>query len=324
MKRLIALTLAIALAVCLVACGGSETDEGLPNLAILYEQDDSLKNTYSMIAVSPDAPFVSSVDETPLAAGSVPINVAGANALIKWLSLASTRALISDYGVDSYGEQLFYLLESATVLGGAVPAATEATRVIRVSTTTSVNDSGLLTYLMPLFEEQYGYVVEISSAGTGAAIKAAKYGNADMILVHSKSQEDAFVDAGFARVVEGFSAARMPFIYNYFVLVGPKKDPAKAKEAATVREAFARIAAAKQPFVSRGDSSGTHTKEVSLWDAALGITAKPEELPASLDWYLSAGQGMGVCLQMANERSAYILTDKATYLTYKTETGKVG
>lgn len=190
---------------------------------------------------------------------------------------------------------------------------------IRISTTTSVNDSGLMDYLTPYFEaDNPGYKLRISSAGTGAAINAAKYGNADLILVHAKAQEDAFVQAGFARKVEGFSAERIAFMYNFFVVVGPTADAAGVGNAATVEAAFVNIASGSYKFVSRGDNSGTHTKELSLWDSTLGITKEADNIPS---WYISAGQGMGACLTMANEQNAYILCDKSTYLSYKNDKG---
>ncbi|HOO22468.1 MAG TPA: substrate-binding domain-containing protein [Clostridia bacterium] len=311
MKKVLSLVLVLAL---LVACAAVFTACSNPNeLVILYEQDNDLKNTYSAIAVNPEK----------FADTDVEINTAGADALINWLSLASTRALIENYGVEDYGEKLFYLQENATVVEVEIPAATAATKDIALSTTTSVNDSGLMQYLMPYFEEAYGYKVNIASAGTGAAINAAKLGNADLILVHSKSQEDAFVNEGYGRVVEGFTAARVTFMYNFFVLVGPKADPAKVKDAASIKDAFKAIADTQSKFISRGDSSGTHTKEVSLWDTTLGITADVNALPETVKgWYVSAGQGMGACLAMANEQNAYVLSDKATYLTFKKNQGK--
>lgn len=205
---------------------------------------------------------------------------------------------------------------------------TPAAKVVRISTTTSVNDSGLMAYLQPYFKADTGYDWEIASAGTGAAIKAAQYGNADVILVHSKSSEEAFVTAGFARKVEGYTAERISFMYNYFVLVGPTADPADAASAATVKDAFAAIASNKSLFVSRGDQSGTHNKEWTLWPTSVGLTNnKVADIPAAIlnttenptGWYISAGQGMGACLTMANEKSAYCLTDKATFLSYKND-----
>ncbi len=197
--------------------------------------------------------------------------------------------------------------------------STATKKVVRISTTTSVNDSGLMDYLQPYFKADTGYDWEIASAGTGAAIAAAKNGNADVILVHAKSKEDAFVEAGFARKVDGYAAERISFMHNFFVLVGPSSDPAgiKAIEATSneVKDGFAAIAATKSTFISRGDGSGTHTAELNLWDKELNIGEN--SVPEEYTWYLSAGPGMGACLNMANERNAYVLTDKATFLSYK-------
>ena len=202
---------------------------------------------------------------------------------------------------------------------GIVPDGSGQSKIVRISTTTSVNDSGLMAYLQPYFKADTGYDWEIASAGTGAAIRSAEYGNADVILVHSKSSEEKFVDEGFARTVDGYAGERISFMYNYFVLVGPSADPAGvAGIAATsddVKEGFAAIAETESKFISRGDESGTHNAEVKLWAKNLGITSKDD--CATYDWYISAGQGMGACLTMANEEGAYVLTDKATYLSYK-------
>ena len=161
----------------------------------------------------------------------------------------------------------------------------------------------------------------MQSAGTGKAIAAAKMGNADLILVHSKSQEETFVNDGFGRTVNGFSAERVSFIYNYFVLCGPSADPAGVKDAASVLDAFAAIAEGKHPFISRGDASGTHTKELSLWPESLGITKEADSFAAYTEWYTSANTGMGACLVMAEQMGAYILTDKATFLTFVANDG---
>ena len=165
--------------------------------------------------------------------------------------------------------------------------------------------------------------MEVQSAGTGKAIAAAKAGNADLILVHSKSQEEAFVEAGFARVVDGFEAERISFLYNYFVLCGPSADPAGVILLPTVKEAFAAIAAGEHPFISRGDGSGTHTKELALWPADLAITADAASFEAYTEWYISANTGMGACLVMAEQMGAYILTDKATFLTFQANDGVI-
>lgn len=287
---------------------------------ILKEADDKMLNTYSVIAVNPEAPFVDA-DENPVS--DVYVNTAGADALIQWLLTDEALTMAAEFGFADYGEYLFYVLENAPKYEAEIAAATEETKTIRLSTTTSVKDSGLLDYLLPAFETAYGYTVEVQSAGTGKAIAAAKAGNADLILVHSKSQEEAFVEGGFARVVEGFEAERISFIYNYFVLCGPSTDPAGVEAAASVLDAFAAIAEGKHAFVSRGDASGTHTKELTLWPEDLGITKEAESFADYTDWYISANTGMGACLVMAEEMGAYILTDKATFLTFQANDGVI-
>ena len=295
-------------------------DNGL-GIKILLEQDDDMKNNYSVIAVNEAAPFQDADGKTVT---GVAINTVGAKALIDWLLSDEAAQLISNYGVSQYGEALFTLSADKPVSKATIPEATTATKTIRLSTTTSVNDSGLLAYLLPMFETKYGYTVEVTAAGTGKAIAAATMGNADLILVHSKSQEEAFVKDGYAKVLEGFNAERLTFMYNYFVLVGPVADPAKCAEAGSVKEAFARIAEGKFAFVSRGDQSGTHTKEVSLWPESLGITTDPASVAAYTDWYFSSNAGMGVCLTMANEMDGYVLSDKATFLAFEASGGAVG
>lgn len=195
---------------------------------------------------------------------------------------------------------LAILLVAVMLLSFAACGGTE-NKVIRMSTTTSVNDSGLLGYLLPYFEEATGYTVEVQSAGTGAAIQKAKDGNADLILVHAKASEEEFIN-------EGYGVERIPFMYNYFVVVGPEADPAAIKDSENAAAAFAKIADAETKFVSRGDDSGTHKAELKIWGEAA-----PN--PETDTWYINAGKGMGECLTMASEQSAYCLTDKATFLS---------
>jgi len=185
----------------------------------------------------------------------------------------------------------------------ATPSDAEKNMTIRMSTTTSVNDSGLLPYLLPAFQEATGYTVEVQSAGTGAAIQKAVDGNADLILVHAKASEETFVN-------DGYGVERIPFMYNYFVVVGPADDPAGIADSANAAEAFAKIADAEAKFISRGDESGTHKAELKIWGENV-----PDAETAS--WYVNAGQGMGACLTMASEEGAYCLTDKATFLSNK-------
>ena len=193
--------------------------------------------------------------------------------------------------------------DETTAAAETTTAAPKGT--IRLATTTSVNDSGLLPYLLPTFEAETGWKVEVASAGTGVAIGYAQAGDADLLLVHSKDQEEQFIADGYA------STDRQSFMYNFFVLCGPASDPAGVKGSATAAEAFKKIADAKQPFCSRGDNSGTHNKEMKIWSAAAPV------LKLDPAWYTSVGSGMGDTLTKANEMNAYVLTDKATYLSMK-------
>ena len=338
-KKIISLLLALALVFGLVACGNNakapaettvaqvaetvkETEAPKApnvNLEILYERDDSMINTYSLLAVNDAAPFVNA---DGVAVDDVKLNTVGADALINWM-LGEGEDLAANFGFGKYGEYLFYLLDNAPKSSADIPNATDDSKTIRLSTTTFVNDSGLLSYLLPIFEEKYGYKVEVYSAETGKSIANAKAGNADLILVHAKAQEEKFIEDGFTRTVGGFDKERLSYMYNFYVLCGPAEDPANVKSTPTVKDAFKTIADGKFLFVSRGDGSGTHTKELSLWPTELGITDKPETFEAYKDWYVSSNAGMGVCLIQAAERGAYILSDKATFLTFKTNGGVI-
>ncbi len=168
-----------------------------------------------------------------------------------------------------------------------------------LATTTSTQDSGLLDYLLPNFEQEYGVTVEVVAVGTGQAIQLGVDGNADVLLVHARAQEDDFM-------AQGHGVRREDVMYNDFIIVGPAEDPAGIGGMNNAAEAMAAIAAAQAPFISRGDNSGTHIKEQAVW-ASAGIE------PAG-DWYVSSGQGMGDVLTMADEMQAYALSDRATYL----------
>jgi tungstate transport system substrate-binding protein len=173
--------------------------------------------------------------------------------------------------------------------------------VLRLATTTSTDDSGLLAAILPDFEEANNAQVNVVAVGTGQAIALGEAGDADVILVHARSREDDFMAAGHG-------TARYDVMYNDFVLVGPVADPASVGGMTVVGDALAAIAGAEALFASRGDDSGTHTKELALWEVAgLGVDANNE-------WYSSLGQGMGDTLVFANEAGAYTLTDRATFL----------
>ena len=320
LSLLLALVMLFSLGISAFAADApaEEADALVVDTMILKESDDNMINNYTLLAVNPEAPFV---DADGNAVKDVELNTVGAAALINWLLSEEGETAAADYGFAEYGEYLFYLKEDRPISTADIPEATDETKLIRLSTTTSVKDSGLLGFLLPIFEEKYGYEVEVYSAGTGKSIANAKMGNADLILVHAKKQEEAFVEDGFAYVLDGMESERMTYMYNFFVLCGPSADPAGVKDAEDVLAAFKAIADGKFTFVSRGDGSGTHTKELSLWPEELGITAEAESFKDYTDWYVSANAGMGACLVMAEQMGAYILTDKATFLTFLANDG---
>ncbi len=179
-------------------------------------------------------------------------------------------------------------------------AAAEETLIL--ATTTSTQDSGLLDVLLPAFTAQSGIQVKTIAVGSGEAIAMGRRGDADVLLVHSKAAEDAFM-------TDGFGSLRLDVMHNDFVVGGPAADPAKVKGTEAI-EAFKKIAAAGAPFASRGDQSGTHKKELDLWKKS-GVE------PAGKAWYLSTGQGMGETARIASEKQAYTLIDRGTYLALK-------
>lgn len=184
----------------------------------------------------------------------------------------------------------------ATDIAGT-PASSAQTLVL--ATTTSTEDSGLLSFILPRFEAQTNIKVDVIAVGTGQALKLGEDGNADVLLVHARAKEDAFMAAGHG-------VRREDVMYNDFVIVGPRDDPAELRGMPNAIEAFKRLAQTQTAFVSRGDESGTHLKELMIWKSA-------EIVPAG-DCYLSAGQGMGAVLTLADELQAYALSDRATYL----------
>lgn len=184
----------------------------------------------------------------------------------------------------------------------AVSAPASAQDRLRLSTTTSTDNSGLLAVVLPPFEQRFHLKVDVVAVGSGKALKLAENGDVDVVLSHAPELEEAFMKAGFG-------VNRRDVMYNDFVIVGPPSDPAQLRGALSAVDALKRIAAKQGTFISRGDESGTHQKEKELWRAA-GLTP-------SGAWYVSAGQGMGEVLLMADERRAYALADRGTYLAYK-------
>jgi len=197
---------------------------------------------------------------------------------------------------------LYTLVVLVAALLGAGSTALAQSKSIILSTTTSTQDSGLLDVLVPLFEKTTGYMVKTVSIGTGQALALAARGEADVALVHAPSLEKQYV-------ADGKMLNRRLVMYNDFVLIGPAEDPAKIRGMAKAAEALKRIAETQSRFVSRGDKSGTHLLEMALWKQA-GIEPKGS-------WYLESGQGMGQTLGIANERAAYALTDRGTFLAFQ-------
>jgi tungstate transport system substrate-binding protein len=189
-------------------------------------------------------------------------------------------------------------LPTAAAPAAEPPAATER---LRLATTTSTADSGLLDAILPVFEAQHNARVEVIAVGTGQALELGANGDVDVVLVHARSREDVFV-------AEGYGVNRRDVMYNDFIIVGPPDDPAGIVNAVDARQAFTAIATVESPFASRGDESGTHSKELGIW-ASAAITPTAE-----MAWYRSLGQGMGETLLAANELGAYTLADRGTWL----------
>ena len=184
------------------------------------------------------------------------------------------------------------------------PAAAQEKSIV-VASTTSTQDSGLFGYLLPLFKAKTGIDVKVIAQGTGQALDTARRGDADVVFVHAKAQEEKFM-------AEGFGVKRFDVMYNDFVLIGPASDPAGIKGSKDVSTALKTIQAKAAPFVSRGDKSGTHFAELALWkDAGIDIAASKGP------WYREIGQGMGAALNTANAMNGYVLSDRGTWLSFK-------
>jgi len=200
----------------------------------------------------------------------------------------------------------FLLFAIPAILGACTEPSTseiqdlsQTNNQIILATTTSTQDSGLLDSLLPIFEDESGYIVKTIAVGTGQALKMAEEGNADVLLVHAPSAEKQLME-------NGYGINRYLIMHNDFVIIGPESDPAGIQGLSSASQAFDTINRSKSLFISRGDDSGTHKKELSIWQET-GISPQG-------DWYLESGQGMGSTLRIASEKKAYTLTDRATYL----------
>ena len=222
---------------------------------------------------------------------------------------------MSGFGRGALGVLLVLCLGTFNVWAGD--------KILKMSTTTSTQASGLLDVLLPELDKDTGIQVKVIAKGTGAAIRDGIDGNVDVIFVHARAREEKFVK-------EGYGTKRYAVMHNDFVILGPAKDPAGIQGLKSATEALNKIATAKSPFISRGDDSGTHTKEQALWKATgLSLEKKTSTIvkkgkkrevtfihPAG-PWYLSIGQGMGKALTFADEKQAYVMADRGTYIKYK-------
>ena len=205
------------------------------------------------------------------------------------------------------------MINRRTVMVAAALAATILTtpvcaqdKSIVVSSTTSTQDSGLFGYILPLFKEKTGIDVKVIAQGTGQALDTGRRGDSDVVFVHAKSAEEKFL-------AEGEGVKRYPVMYNDFVLIGPKSDPAGIKGMKDVAKALKTIKDKQADFISRGDRSGTHIAELALWNKDAGIDIEKEKGP----WYKSIGQGMGAALNTAGASNGYVLSDRGTWLSFK-------
>ncbi len=196
-------------------------------------------------------------------------------------------------------QKTYYLLSLVVCF---VPGLVNAQERLRLATTTSTDNSGLLAVLHPPFEKQYEINVDVIAVGTGKALRLGENGDVDVVMVHAPAAEISFVE-------KGYGVDRLPVMHNDFVLLGPQNDPAGVGDATTLNQALQKLSVSGNYFVSRGDDSGTHKKEMSLWRAA-GMS------PGG-NWYMAAGQGMGAVIQIANDKHAYTLSDRGTYLAHK-------
>ena len=202
-----------------------------------------------------------------------------------------------------------WLLSAALLAASLTTAAGAAERFITVASTPSTKNSGLFDHIVPLFEKKTGIQVRVVAVGTGQAIRLARNGDADVLFVHHRPSEEKFV-------ADGFGVQRFGVMYNDFVIAGPKDDPARIAGMRDAAKALKKIAGARAPFVSRGDDSGTHKKELALWRAAGVDTAR-----ASGTWYRETGSGMGATLNTASAMQGYALADRGTWLSFKNRAG---
>lgn len=204
---------------------------------------------------------------------------------------------------------ILIILISIPVAWSSITSAADRFRhkIIRLATTTSTDNSGLLRNLLPHFTRQTGYTVHVIAVGTGKALRMGQNGDVDVVMVHAPAAEKKFIKAKYGQ-------QRHPVMYNDFVIIGPANDPANIKKTDNAADAIKRIADQAAVFVSRGDNSGTHKKEIALWKSN---HINPENLKSKTKWYRMVGQGMGKVIQISSEMNAYTLADRGTWLAYQ-------
>lgn len=276
-------------------------EEASLNTVVLRSGDEDLQARYILLAVNPEGPFRSEVS----------LNKDGADALIRWLATEQVRTALENFGVESYGEPIFSVPEDGNIFRGWIPNATEENKTIRLSVADTMEESGILEQLLPLFEEAYGYTVEVQSTSASGTLTAAKLGIMDLVLTESSSATDAFVADGYARKLNGFESEAISFCGLEYLLCGPEEDPAGAAAAASMTDAFAAIAGGSHVFLSRGDDSTVHKMEQRFWPVGQEFG----------EWYVSADTDMGPLLVMNEFEGGYLLTDKLTWLIFSQNNG---
>ncbi|MHA2089721.1 MAG: substrate-binding domain-containing protein [Candidatus Kariarchaeaceae archaeon] len=271
-----------------------------PKFTILFEGDPDLFNPYGIIVVNP--------------AVHSHVKLQPAAEFIKWLVSPVGQSQIEAY--ELLNTQLFTPNANLTTISASEQAfwetisvgMTTETTTVKLATTTSARDSGLLDKILPTFYEVSNIRIDVIALGTGAALDTAREGNVDLVLVHAREKEDEFI-------AEGFGIHRLDVMYNDFVIIGPDTDPALIFEASSVADAFKKISSTSSKFVSRGDNSGTHSKELVLWSLS-SITINSADATWSEDnsWYIESGTGMSATISIAFELEGYTLTDRATWL----------
>lgn len=283
-----------------------ETVETYPearvNTVVLLDSAPELTQDYILMAISQDGPFL---------AQDVKLNEKGADALAQWLMGEDCREMVEHFGVETYGEPVFPSSGKEIHYGARIAKANANSATIYLALDETLADTALLDDLIPVFEETYGYTVEIQTGTTASTLGTARNGYADLVLVKAGEQAQALMDDGFTRTVTGFSGHSIPFVSMQYLLCGPEDDPAGVKTAASVHASFAAIAKTQATFISRGDNSFTHQLEQEFW---------PKNTEFG-NWYISADMEMGPCLVMNDMEGGYILTDKLTWLIFTAANG---